>query len=726
MTFVVKYSDTPASGSEPNSVDGRDVPDDPLRRPQRRHHPRRDPLAQPALQGQRRPGPEGHRHRPARPARGSQPPGGTAPAAPARRLLAGIDPMGRSTRRSMIESNVAAASIRRIDHRRGRSTLTLISRLEPVKGMSIASRPQRTIAREARVRGISFLEGRDVELRFRPAEADSGIVFVRSDLPDRPDGPRPRPSTSSLASGGRPSSEARPSSRWSSTSWPRSPASGSTTAWSRSTAPRPPAATARAGPSPRRSLEAGFVEQDAPRDVLVIDRPVTVREGDSVLTAFPGRNRPPGPRLPARLRPEVADRSPELLRRRRPRELPRRAGREPDVPARGRGRRPPQGRDRLEDDRARPADLRPRRGDRQRAPVPRRVRPAQDPRPARRPRPARQGPRRPRRRPPLGALSSTPSSPASCSSSPIARPPPTAPAEAAGPGHRRDPQALPHRYPFLLVDRVLELEPGRRIVALKNVSYNEPFFQGHWPGRPIMPGVLIVEAMAQAAGVLIGHGAETGREALLASIDGVKLRRPVVPGDQLRLEVDERPVQGPGGPGQGRRQGRRPGRRRGEDPVRRWSNCRAAAGTRMISGSMDSRFARTERSRSGKASRRPVTAPREADRSAGSMDGRRPDTSGIRGLTMATLIAETACVDPRAEIAEGVEIGPYCVVGPGRQDRPGYPADRPRLPARRSSRWASRTSSARSPSSAASRRTSPTTGPRPASRSAAITSSARG
>jgi UDP-3-O-[3-hydroxymyristoyl] N-acetylglucosamine deacetylase/3-hydroxyacyl-[acyl-carrier-protein] dehydratase len=99
-------------------------------------------------------------------------------------------------------------------------------------------------------------------------------------------------------------------------------------------------------------------------------------------------------------------------------------------------------------------------------------------------------------------------------------------------------KALPHRYPFLLVDRVVALDPGRRIVALKNVSYNEPFFQGHWPTRPIMPGVLIVEAMAQAAGVLIAQGAGPGQEALLASLDGVKLRRPVVPGDQLRLEVD--------------------------------------------------------------------------------------------------------------------------------------------------------------------------------------------
>jgi UDP-3-O-[3-hydroxymyristoyl] N-acetylglucosamine deacetylase / 3-hydroxyacyl-[acyl-carrier-protein] dehydratase len=97
---------------------------------------------------------------------------------------------------------------------------------------------------------------------------------------------------------------------------------------------------------------------------------------------------------------------------------------------------------------------------------------------------------------------------------------------------------LPHRYPFLLVDRVLELVPGRKVVGIKNVSINEPFFLGHWPGMPIMPGVLIVEALAQAAGVLIASSVpRAGRFALIASIDDVKLRRPVVPGDQLRLEV---------------------------------------------------------------------------------------------------------------------------------------------------------------------------------------------
>jgi UDP-3-O-[3-hydroxymyristoyl] N-acetylglucosamine deacetylase/3-hydroxyacyl-[acyl-carrier-protein] dehydratase len=100
-------------------------------------------------------------------------------------------------------------------------------------------------------------------------------------------------------------------------------------------------------------------------------------------------------------------------------------------------------------------------------------------------------------------------------------------------------ELLPHRYPFLLVDRVLEIEKGRRIVALKNVTCNEPFFQGHWPGRPIMPGVLIVEALAQAAGVLIAQQVDPKQNsAVIASIDEVKIRRPVVPGDQLRLRVD--------------------------------------------------------------------------------------------------------------------------------------------------------------------------------------------
>jgi UDP-3-O-[3-hydroxymyristoyl] N-acetylglucosamine deacetylase / 3-hydroxyacyl-[acyl-carrier-protein] dehydratase len=97
---------------------------------------------------------------------------------------------------------------------------------------------------------------------------------------------------------------------------------------------------------------------------------------------------------------------------------------------------------------------------------------------------------------------------------------------------------LPHRYPFLLIDRVLEIEGYKRAVALKNVTINEPYFQGHFPAAPIMPGVLQLEAMAQLAGVLLLRKLEnTGKLAVLWSIDKVKLRGAVVPGDQLRIEV---------------------------------------------------------------------------------------------------------------------------------------------------------------------------------------------
>lgn len=97
---------------------------------------------------------------------------------------------------------------------------------------------------------------------------------------------------------------------------------------------------------------------------------------------------------------------------------------------------------------------------------------------------------------------------------------------------------LPHRYPFLLVDRVLTLERNRSISALKNVTYNEGFFQGHFPEIRIMPGVLIVEALAQAGGILIYHSVPEPEKkfVLFSKIDNMKFRRPVVPGDQLRLE----------------------------------------------------------------------------------------------------------------------------------------------------------------------------------------------
>ena len=96
---------------------------------------------------------------------------------------------------------------------------------------------------------------------------------------------------------------------------------------------------------------------------------------------------------------------------------------------------------------------------------------------------------------------------------------------------------IPHRYPFLMIDRIVEMEPNVRAVGIKNVTVNEPFFQGHFPGNPIMPGVLIVEAMAQLAGVLAFSSGMQGSSVYFMSIEKAKFRRPVVPGDQVKLEI---------------------------------------------------------------------------------------------------------------------------------------------------------------------------------------------
>ena len=99
---------------------------------------------------------------------------------------------------------------------------------------------------------------------------------------------------------------------------------------------------------------------------------------------------------------------------------------------------------------------------------------------------------------------------------------------------------LPHRYPFLLIDRIVEFERAKRLVAIKNVTINEPFFQGHFPGYPIMPGVLVIEAMAQAGGIVMMSELPDRHQKLVVftSIERAKFRRPVTPGDQLRIEIE--------------------------------------------------------------------------------------------------------------------------------------------------------------------------------------------
>lgn len=125
-----------------------------------------------------------------------------------------------------------------------------------------------------------------------------------------------------------------------------------------------------------------------------------------------------------------------------------------------------------------------------------------------------------------------------------------APAGPLGPATIRE--LIPHRYPFLLVDKIEELEPGVRAVGIKNVSQNEPFFEGHFPDYPVMPGVLIVEAMAQVGAVGVMMLEEyRGKLTLFAGIDSVRFRRQVIPGDILRMEVEISRLKGRAGRGKG-------------------------------------------------------------------------------------------------------------------------------------------------------------------------------
>lgn len=113
-------------------------------------------------------------------------------------------------------------------------------------------------------------------------------------------------------------------------------------------------------------------------------------------------------------------------------------------------------------------------------------------------------------------------------------------------------EILPHRYPFLLVDKITEVDEGKRVAGLKNVSVNEPFFQGHFPAYPVMPGVLIIEALAQVGAVtMLGREENKGKIGFLAGVDKCRFKRQVKPGDQLHLEVEILRLKGPVGKGKG-------------------------------------------------------------------------------------------------------------------------------------------------------------------------------
>ncbi len=413
--------------------------------------------------------------------------------------------------------------------------------------MLTARRPQRTIARETEVRGVGFLTGADVQVRFRPAVADSGVVFVRADLPERPAVPAhirhvvPRQRRTTVQKG-----EAvvemvehvlaalageRIDNCIVELDAAETPGcDGSSLAFSEAL------------------REAGAVEQEKQRQALVIDRPVTVREGESSLTAFPGADQH-GLVVTYNLdygRDNAIGRQSLFL------EIEPQSFHEELAPSRtflleaeahmlrqaGIGRRttardllvfgpegPIENHLRYPDECVRHKMLdvvgdlallgrdiaghvvAHRSGHQLNAELVRKLHEAVE-------RAEQEGDndqpvlvKRPISTVPVMDINSIMS-------------------------------ILPHRYPFLLIDRVVELDPGKHVAAIKNVSINEPFFQGHWPDRPIMPGVLILEALAQAGGMLVANWFDTQfSRAVIAGMDDVKLRRPVVPGDQMRLEV---------------------------------------------------------------------------------------------------------------------------------------------------------------------------------------------
>lgn len=393
-------------------------------------------------------------------------------------------------------------------------------------------RAQRTITRTTEVRGVGFLTGADSRVRFEPAPVDTGIVFVRDDLPGEPEVPAlvdhvvPRQRRTTIQRGAAVVEMVE---------HVMSALAGLRVdnCRVRINAPETPGCDGSGLPFAEAIERAGIVEQDRPRAFLRIDRPVTVSDGAAVLNALP----PDGPNAtgttlsytldygadsPIRRQSATLDVTPEsylvelapcrtfLL------EAEANALRESGVGARTKvtdllvygADGPIENTERFPNECARHKTLdllgdlallgvdlhgkivAHRSGHSLNAELARAIR-------------------------------------ARCGDAP---PPLDARAVL---------KILPHRYPFLLVDRVIEIAPGESIRAVKNITVNEPCFMGHWPERPVMPGVLILEAIAQAGGILLSTEAGTspGRMAVMASVERARFRRPVVPGDQLVLEV---------------------------------------------------------------------------------------------------------------------------------------------------------------------------------------------
>lgn len=410
--------------------------------------------------------------------------------------------------------------------------------------MLVSKRPQRTLAREAVVDGVGFFHGSDVHMRFLPADADSGVRFVRSDLPDRPsvaariDRVVPAQRRTAVQDG-----EARVEMIEHVMAALAGMQVDNCTI--EIDAPECPGLDGSSRAYVEMFDAAGVVEQERPRKGFVLDRSFVVREGDAVLAAHPsaadgltlsyhldyGHASPIGNQgvlfsmTPETFRNQVSPCRTFLLEKEAVALRSMGIGlrtteadvllfgdsgvvgnslRFPDECARHKVL------DMVGDFALLGMDIHGfivahRSGHHTNATLVRKLIQAV----------GREGEEAARPKAPLPVRAD-------------------GTIDVAG-----ILDILPHRYPMLLLDRVLEVQEGRRVVGIKNVCANEPFFQGHWPGRPIMPGVLIIEALAQAGGVLIASGVNrAGKAAVIASIDGVKLRKPVVPGDQLRLEVD--------------------------------------------------------------------------------------------------------------------------------------------------------------------------------------------